>query len=63
MQYIYIAIVVLGLLLAGSCGGDGIHGAEINRVWLPMVETAPVYSSIGPVIAPTATAERGPDGA
>ena len=45
MQKVYIAIVLLGLLLAALFGGDGIHGAEVHRVWLPMVET-----SVGPVI-------------
>ena len=63
MQKVYIAIVLLGLLLAALFGGDGIHGAEVHRVWLPAIETAPAYSSVGPVIMPTATAERGPDGA
>ena len=63
MQKVYIAIVLLGLLLAALFGGDGIHGAEVHRVWLPMVETSPTFSSVGPVVLPTATAERGPDGA
>ena len=37
MQKVYIAIVLLGLLLAALFGGDGIHGAEVHRVWLPVV--------------------------
>ena len=50
MQKVYIAIVLLGLLLAALFGGDGIHGAEVHRVWLPMVETSVEFSSVGPVI-------------
>ena len=36
--------------LAALFGGDGIHGDEVHRVWLPAIETAPAYSSVGPVI-------------
>lgn len=63
MQTVYVWIVLLGLLLAALFGGDGIHGAEVHRVWLPVVMDDVDTSSIGPVVLPTATAERGPDGA
>jgi len=62
MQTVYIWIVLLGLLLAALFGGDGIHGAEVHRVWLPVVQTGVEFSSTPPVIVPTATMVRGPDG-